>query len=287
VASSGNHDNNIYNDAWAEHYHGLKEVVIKQEDAKKVASDEGRGASETGGALDPVWADGEGWRLDGSDDPDWLSWDMYQLALAMGSSAELKVENGEIGRQPFDDDKAVQKAEGKKDAATLQQKKSTEIQKDAKKDEVKKDAAAKQADVKKDDAKKAVTTQQTKQADSKKDEVKKDAVKEEKKAAPPLTKFEIKVPTNAELAENLKGRILLVHGDMDNNVHPANTMRLVDALIKANKRFDMLILPGKRHAYGDYQAYFNRRMYDFFADSLLGEHPTNADLYERPAKAQP
>ena len=53
------------------------------------------------------------------------------------------------------------------------------------------------------------------------------------------------MPTNAELAANLKGHLLLVHGDMDNNVHPANTMRLVNALIKANKRFDMLILPGK------------------------------------------
>ena len=71
---------------------------------------------------------------------------------------------------------------------------------------------------------------------------------------------------------------------MDNNVHPANTMRLVDALIKANKRFDMLILPGKPHGYGDYQAYFNRRMYDFFAESLLGERLNNADLLEKPTR---
>ena len=46
----------------------------------------------------------------------------------------------------------------------------------------------------------------------------------------PNTKFEIQVPTNAELAANLKGHLLLVHGEIDNNVHPANTMRLVDAL---------------------------------------------------------
>ena len=65
--------------------------------------------------------------------------------------------------------------------------------------------------------------------------------------------FEIKVPTNAELAANLKGALMLVHGEIDNNVHPANTMRLADALIKANKRFDMLIIPGKRHGFGDYQ----------------------------------
>jgi dipeptidyl-peptidase 4 len=60
----------------------------------------------------------------------------------------------------------------------------------------------------------------------------------------PQIKFEIKVPTNAELASNLKGHLLLVHGEIDNNVHPANTMRLADALIKANKRFDLLIIPG-------------------------------------------
>ena len=58
------------------------------------------------------------------------------------------------------------------------------------------------------------------------------------------------MPTNAELAANLKGHLLLVHGEIDNNVHPANTMRLVDALIKANKRFDMLIIPGARHGFG-------------------------------------
>jgi dipeptidyl aminopeptidase/acylaminoacyl peptidase len=97
-------------------------------------------------------------------------------------------------------------------------------------------------------------------------------------APPPRTKFEIKVPTNAELAANLKGRLLLVHGEIDNNVHPANTMRLVDALIKANKRFDMLILPGKRHGFGDYTPYFTRRMWEFFAEHLLGDRRRGADI---------
>jgi dipeptidyl aminopeptidase/acylaminoacyl peptidase len=97
----------------------------------------------------------------------------------------------------------------------------------------------------------------------------------------PETKFEIKVPTNAELAANLKGHLLLVHGEIDNNVHPANTLRLADALIKANKRFDMLILPGKRHAFGDYQPYFTQRTWDFFAEHLLDHRQTNADIYEK------
>ncbi|MDY3555472.1 DPP IV N-terminal domain-containing protein [Gemmata sp. JC717] len=94
----------------------------------------------------------------------------------------------------------------------------------------------------------------------------------------PLTKFEIKVPTNAELADNLKGHLLLVHGEIDNNVHPANTMRLVDALIKANKRFDLLIIPGARHGFGVAQPYFNQRMWDFFAEHLLGDRQTGADI---------
>jgi dipeptidyl aminopeptidase/acylaminoacyl peptidase len=86
------------------------------------------------------------------------------------------------------------------------------------------------------------------------------------------------------LAANLKGHLLLVHGEIDNNVHPANTMRLVDALIKANKRFDMLILPGKRHAFGDYQPYFQQRMWDFFADHLLSDRQTGADILEKQEK---
>src|SRR5262249_34428732 len=97
--------------------------------------------------------------------------------------------------------------------------------------------------------------------DAKKDGKTDTAPKKDAPAAPPV-KFEIKVPTNAELAANLKGRLLLVHGEADNNVHPANTMRLVDALIKANKRFDMLILPATRHGFGAYAPYFPKRMHE-------------------------
>lgn len=85
------------------------------------------------------------------------------------------------------------------------------------------------------------------------------------------TKFDIKVPTNAELAPNLKGHLFLVHGDMDNNVHHAGTMRLVNALIKANKRFDLLLLPGQAHGFGTMTPYFTQRMYEYFAEHLLGD----------------
>jgi dipeptidyl aminopeptidase/acylaminoacyl peptidase len=95
------------------------------------------------------------------------------------------------------------------------------------------------------------------------------------------TRFEIKVPTNAELAANLKGALLLVHGDLDNNVHPAGTMRLVSALIKANKRFELLILPGARHAFGEYTPYVQQKTWDFFVDHLLGERHRSADIREK------
>jgi dipeptidyl aminopeptidase/acylaminoacyl peptidase len=91
-------------------------------------------------------------------------------------------------------------------------------------------------------------------------------------AAEDSMRFEIKVPTNAELAENLKGKLLLVHGDMDNNVHPGNTIRLVNALIKANKRFDMMMLPGKAHGFADMQPYFTRMMFEYFTEHLLGDY---------------
>ena len=93
------------------------------------------------------------------------------------------------------------------------------------------------------------------------------------------TRFDIKVPTNAELAANLKGHLFLVHGDMDNNVHHAGTMRLVQALVKANKRFDLLLLPGQAHGFGDMTAYFNQRTYEYFVQHLMGAPvPTGADM---------
>jgi dienelactone hydrolase len=163
VASSGNHDNNIYNNGWAERYHGMKEVAVQKETPSGAGG--ATGASDTG--------------------------PQNQATQKAGS------------------DKAVEK-----------------------------------------DAKGAM-------------------------------RYDIKVPTNAELAANLKGALLLVHGELDNNVHPASTMRLVDALIKANKRFDMIILPGQRHGYGQEQAYFQQRLWDFFADHLLGDRQIGADVYEK------
>lgn len=92
------------------------------------------------------------------------------------------------------------------------------------------------------------------------------------------TTFKYSIDRNTQIAKNLKGRLLLVHGDIDNNVHPANTMRMVNALIRANKRFDMLMLPGQRHAFGDMTEYFFWRMGDYFSRYLIGDYRNEVEI---------
>ena len=95
------------------------------------------------------------------------------------------------------------------------------------------------------------------------------------------TTFVYKIATNPEIAKNLKGHLLLVHGDIDNNVHPGNTMRVVDALIRAGKRFDMLMLPQQRHAFGDMNEYFYWRLVDYFSEHLKGQSEKHVDIPKR------
>jgi len=181
IATSGNHDNNIYNSSWSERYHGLKEIEVKEEkEAAKTNSRDGRSTNT---------------RRSGS------------------RTSQQGAKSSDKGSSSSE---AAKKKEGAKGKA-------------------------------------------------------------EKK-----TKFEIHVPTNAELADNLVGNLLLIHGEMDNNVHPANTMRLVDALIKANKRFDMLIIPGARHGYGKAGSYVTQRSWDFWVEHLLGERQIGADINKKP-----
>ncbi len=78
---------------------------------------------------------------------------------------------------------------------------------------------------------------------------------------------------NETYARNLKGKLLLAHGSVDDNVPPANTMLVVDALIKANKDFDLLLLPNQRHGYGSMSSYMMRRRWDYFVKNLLGAEP--------------
>ena len=85
------------------------------------------------------------------------------------------------------------------------------------------------------------------------------------------TTFVYHINTNQELASRLKGHLMLVHGDQDNNVNPPNTIRVVDALIRANKRFEFVLLPGQRHGFGDMNEYFFWKMADHYARYLMGD----------------
>lgn len=95
------------------------------------------------------------------------------------------------------------------------------------------------------------------------------------------TTFKYSINTNQQIAPNLKGHLLLVTGDVDNNVHPGGTIRVVNALIRANKRFDLLVLPGQRHSFGDMTEYFFWRMADHFSKYLMDDNtPRPVDIHE-------
>ncbi len=90
-------------------------------------------------------------------------------------------------------------------------------------------------------------------------------------AAVPDSVFWIYVPTNIDIANNLKGKLLLETGDEDNNVSPSNTIRLINALIKSGKRFDFMLYPGQPHAYGPMAPYAFQLQAEYFAEFLLGD----------------
>lgn len=78
---------------------------------------------------------------------------------------------------------------------------------------------------------------------------------------------------NQNFAKNLTGHLLLAHGTMDTNVPPYQTMLVADALIKANKDFDLLLIPNSNHGYGAASNYMMRRRWDYFVKWLLGTEP--------------
>jgi len=78
---------------------------------------------------------------------------------------------------------------------------------------------------------------------------------------------------NQTVAKNLQGKLLLAHGTLDDNVPPDNTMLVADALIKANKSFDLLMLPNQAHGFGAASFYMMRRRWDYFVTHLLGATP--------------
>ncbi|MEO6915999.1 MAG: DPP IV N-terminal domain-containing protein [Chitinophagaceae bacterium] len=78
---------------------------------------------------------------------------------------------------------------------------------------------------------------------------------------------------NQNYAKNLKGKLMLAHGMLDDNVPPYNTLLVVDALNKANKDYDLVIFPNSRHGYGEFSLYMTRRRWDYFVKNLIGANP--------------
>ena len=74
--------------------------------------------------------------------------------------------------------------------------------------------------------------------------------------------------SNVENAHRLTRPLMLVVGEMDDNVDPASTMQVVDALIKADKDFELVVLPGVRHSMGE--SYGEHKRFDFFVKELIG-----------------
>ena len=104
-------------------------------------------------------------------------------------------------------------------------------------------------------------------------------IKEEKDAEGNI-KYKYMIDKNQTLASNLKGKLLLTTGDVDNNVHPGGTIRMVNSLIKANKRFDFMLMPGQRHGFGNMTEYFFWMKADYFSKHLLGVEATSVDMTE-------
>lgn len=90
--------------------------------------------------------------------------------------------------------------------------------------------------------------------------------------------------SNLTLAKNLQGKLLLVHGDMDNNVNPASTLRLAAELVKANKDFDLIIVPNADHGGSFGGPYVTRKRWDFFVKHLLGIDPPKEYKITTPGK---
>ncbi len=93
-------------------------------------------------------------------------------------------------------------------------------------------------------------------------------------------KYKYLIDTNPSLAQNLKGNLMLITGDVDNNVHPGGTIRMANALIKANKRFDFMLMPGQRHSFGKMTEYSFWLRADHFSKHFLNSEATDIDITE-------
>lgn len=90
---------------------------------------------------------------------------------------------------------------------------------------------------------------------------------------------------NQNIAKNLKGKLMLAHGLLDDNVPPYNTLLVIEALEKAGKDYDLVVFPNSPHGYGQYSSYMMRRRWDYFVRNLLGVEPPHE--YVLKAKSDP
>jgi dipeptidyl aminopeptidase/acylaminoacyl peptidase len=88
------------------------------------------------------------------------------------------------------------------------------------------------------------------------------------------------IQANQVYAKNLKGKLMLAHGMMDDNVPPYNTLLVIEALEKANKDYDLVIFPNSQHGYGTYNSYMMRKRWDYFVKNLLGAEPPKEYTFE-------
>ena len=100
-----------------------------------------------------------------------------------------------------------------------------------------------------------------------------------------VTQSNYDAQANENYAKNLKGKLMLAHGLMDNNVPPENTLLVAEALERANKDYDLVVFPNSPHGYGTYSPYMMRRRWDYFVKNLLGVDPPKEYLLK--AKSDP
>lgn len=103
----------------------------------------------------------------------------------------------------------------------------------------------------------------------------------------PIDEVDYQEQANANHVENFNGRLLLIHGEMDDNVSPAHTLRVVDTLVQADADFDMIIVPNAGHAFIGKQAFVIRRRWDYFVRHLLGAQPPQGYRLKEPPFVMP
>jgi len=86
--------------------------------------------------------------------------------------------------------------------------------------------------------------------------------------------------TNISIAKNLKGKLFIIHGEIDTNVHPSNSARLANELMKSGKYFDYLVVPGGSHAWSHNWQYVQKRIWLYFVENLLDNRIENINIME-------